>query len=187
MRQASPGAAGLVAEDGDAAVGHETQALVAWFDAGQSALISRQRYLSLGAEFGQDFLQSSKGKRKKEKGRNKSRMIAWTVVSIHDVCDCLPIPKNAIPPSAFFLRSVNTSSNSTITHFLLPLPRSFLLPYFGDNGRGLHFVSVLSLNLFHECLASSRAAVALVAARGLVREGQSQSIRHPGQDSGTIR
>ena len=33
MRQASPGATGLLADDGDAAIGHETQALVAWLDA----------------------------------------------------------------------------------------------------------------------------------------------------------
>ena len=52
-----PGAAGLLADDGDSAVGHETQALVAWLNAGQTALISRKRYLSLGADFGHDLLQ----------------------------------------------------------------------------------------------------------------------------------
>ena len=93
MRKTSPGAAGLLADDGDAAIGHETQALVAWLDAGYTALISRQRNLSLGAEFGQDFHQSgrgqpqiTKGKRKKEKGRKKGRIIGWSVASIHDVC-----------------------------------------------------------------------------------------------------
>jgi len=57
MLQTSPGAAGLLADYGNAAVSHKTLALVAWLDADQSALISRKRYLSLGADFGHDTLQ----------------------------------------------------------------------------------------------------------------------------------
>lgn len=57
MRKAPPGATGLLADDGNASIGHETQALVAWLDAGYAALIGRQRYLSLGADSGHDYLQ----------------------------------------------------------------------------------------------------------------------------------
>ena len=57
MRHTSPGAVGLLADYGNAAVGHETPVLVAWLDAGQTALIGRKRYLTLGADFGHDLFQ----------------------------------------------------------------------------------------------------------------------------------
>ena len=57
MRQASPGTAGLLAQNGNSAVGHETPALVAGLNTGQTALISWKRYLSLGADFGHDTFQ----------------------------------------------------------------------------------------------------------------------------------
>ena len=57
MRQASPGAAGLLTDYRNTAVGHETPVLVAWLDAGKTALIGRKRYLTLGADFGHDTFQ----------------------------------------------------------------------------------------------------------------------------------
>ena len=57
MRHTSPSAAGLLADYRNAAVGHETPILVTWLDAGQTALISRKRYLTLGTDFGHDSFQ----------------------------------------------------------------------------------------------------------------------------------
>lgn len=46
-----------MADYGNAAVGHETPVLVAWFDAYETALIGRKRYLSLSTDSGHELLQ----------------------------------------------------------------------------------------------------------------------------------
>ena len=51
MSETSPGAAGLLTDYGDAAVGDETPAFIAWLNAGQPALAGRKRQLALGADF----------------------------------------------------------------------------------------------------------------------------------------